>query len=435
MIPFTFIHTADLHLDSLFTGMNGLSDKVRHAMRESTFGALDQLVNLALDQKVDFVVVSGDVYDAADSSLQAQLRFYEALDVLGSHGIHTYIIHGNHDPLDSPRIMIRERDYVHVFGRDFARCTATRRDDRKPVAVIGGISYPTAKVTNNMALEFVRDKDSSLFHIALLHANLDGNPAHETYSPCTRRDLVEAGYDYWALGHIHTRAVLAESPYIVYPGNIQGRSIKETGARGCYVVSVGEDGTADLSFYALDRVRWFREEISISGIEREEDFSLILDERIDVIRKQKPGRMSIVRFNITGRSHLHRQLANGRVVDELLQELRRRALKDAEAGSFEGLVWVEGMSVQSGPAIDREALQQEDIFLGELLRYEAASADDADLKDDILQAALALLMGNRELRKLLGEASEEEKADWIHRAGELAAVMLLDQGTDEGGGE
>ncbi|MED5019652.1 DNA repair exonuclease [Paenibacillus chibensis] len=434
MVPFKFIHTADLHLDSQFKGISGLSEGIRSFLRESTFAALEQLIRLAISQQVDFIVISGDVYDAKDSSLQAQLRFQEALDRLGDHGIRVYIIHGNHDPLDSPRMTTAKKEHVHVFGPEFERVTAFRRQDHRPVAVIGGISYPTAKVMDNTSLRFRRDKDQSLFHIALLHANVDGDPAHETYSPCTRQDLTETGYDYWALGHIHKRQILQESPYIVYPGNIQGRSIRETGAKGCYVVEVDEAGTVHMRFHELDAVRWCHETLPIDGLAGEEAFQQQVENRLQSIGSDGPDRMSVVRFVLTGRGPLHEKLEDGRAAEGLLHELHRKAIRiAAETGGCEGLVWVESFEIRSGPWLDREVLLQEDSFLGELLRYGRQAREEQSIRDDIYRRALDPLMASRELRKLLNETDDEEQAGWLDRAEELAMLLLAGHG-EEGGG-
>ncbi|OAB43672.1 metallophosphoesterase family protein [Paenibacillus antarcticus] len=432
MIPFRFIHTADLHLDSKFTGMKGLSDTLRQHLRDSTFTALRHLMTLAIEKQVDFMVISGDIYDAADSSLRAHLSLQDAFEELGRHGIHIYLIHGNHDPLDGPRLQIKNAEHVHVFGAEIESYIARRRGDQQEVAVISGISYPTSKVTENTAMKFQRDPESHLFHIAIHHANVDGDPGHETYSPCTRKQLEASGYDYWALGHIHQRRVIQESPHIVYAGNIQGRSVKETGPKGCYVVDVLEDSSLHMNFHELDSVRWFREEISIEGIHNEDEWRIRVEDKVDAIRRLRPEEMSIVRWIMTGRSSLHRELEKGHVVSELEQELRRRELARAESGHFGGLVWSESISLQSGIEIDRNDMMREDSFLGEMIRLEVQAEQDDALAKELVEKALAPLMSNREIRRIIGEYSEQERQEWLYRAGELGAVLLLDKAADGG---
>ncbi|WP_042206271.1 metallophosphoesterase family protein [Paenibacillus durus] len=427
MIPFRFLHAADLHLDSRFTGLSHIPGLIRDYLREAAFAALGRLVAVALAEKVDFVVISGDVYDSADSSLQSQLRFQEALLELSRSGIAVFLIHGNHDPLDGLRLQMELPDNVTVFGADKpGQVIAVRRTDGQEAAVVSGISYPTAKVTENTSLRFQRKEDSGLFHIALLHANVDGDPAHETYSPCTRRDLIDSGFDYWALGHIHKRRVLHERPFIVYPGNIQGRSVKETGPKGCCIVDVDDGGIAALRFKELDEVRFLIRDISIDHMVRETEWVEAVEQAVEEIREEHLNMMSVVRFRITGRGAVHRILSERGAAGDLLDELRRREALRAEQGRFQGLVWPEGFSLESGTEVSRERLLAEDSFLGELMRLAEESSRDGTALDELVRTALAPLGENRELRRMLAEAREDDMRVWLTRAAETAVTLLSD---------
>ncbi|WNS46136.1 DNA repair exonuclease [Paenibacillus sp. MMS20-IR301] len=433
MIPFRFLHAADLHLDSRFAGLAHLPQAIRSYLRESTFAALGRLVRVAVTQRVDFVVISGDVYDITDASLQGQLRFREALEELGRHGIEVFLIHGNHDPLDGPRLTAEPPGHVTVFGgSEPGQATAHLRGGGSDVAVISGISYPTAKVTENTALRFSRRPGSGLFHIALLHGNVDGDLEHETYSPCSRKDLIYSGYDYWALGHIHKRSILHERPLIVYPGNIQGRSIKETGPKGCYIVDVNAEGTAEPQFHELDYVRWQVRELAIEGLHSEAEWTQAVEDMVEAVREETPQLMSVVRFRLTGRGPVHRILAEKGAADDLLAELQRRETVRAQRQEYAGLVWTEGFAVETGLAVDRERLLQEDSFLGELLRLAERSGDSGQELDGLVAAALRPLMENQELRRLLSSAQAEEKLEWLRGAAELGITLL--SGMDESAG-
>lgn len=427
MIPFRFLHTADLHLDSRFAGLAHISPAIRSYLRESTFAALGRLVHVAVQEEVDFVVISGDVYDASDASLQAQLRFQEALKALDQQGIGVFLIHGNHDPLDGLRLTTDLPSNVMVFGGEKPEhATAYRRKDGQEVAIVSGISYPTAKVTDNTSLSFSRKPGSRLFHIAMLHGNVDGDLQHETYSPCSRRDLIERGFDYWALGHIHKRHVLHTKPAIVYPGNIQGRSIKETGAKGCYIVDVDEAGNTSLHFHELDFVRWQVRELSIDGLSHEAEWIQYVEQVIEDIRTEIPEMMSVVRFRLTGRGVLHKLLAEKGAVEDLLSELQRREAIRAERKDYKGLVWTEGFAVESGVAIDRDRLMHEDSFLGELLRLAAHTEHTSEALEEVVSSALKPLLENQELRKLLSATSTEDKLNWLRSAAEQGMTMLGD---------
>lgn len=425
MIPFRFLHAADLHLDSGFSGLAHISPAIRSYLRESTFAALGRLVRVAIQENVDFIVISGDVYDVSDASLQGQLRFQEALKELGQHGIQVFLIHGNHDPLDGLRLTTEMPKHVTVFGGQKPdHSTAYRRKDGQEVAIVSGISYPTAKVTDNTALTFSRKPGSRLFHIAMLHGNVDGDLLHETYSPCSRRDLIERGFDYWALGHIHKRSVLHEKPAIVYPGNIQGRSIKETGPKGCYVVDVDEAGSLTPRFHELDYVRWQVRELSIEGLSNEAEWIQKVEQVIDEIREELPELMSVVRFRLIGRGDVHKVLAEKGAAEDLLSELQRREAVRAERKDYEGLVWVEGFAVESGLAIDRERLLKEDSFLGEMLRISVRTEYSTEALEELINSALKPMLENQELRKLLSVISQEEKLSWLRSAAEQGITML-----------
>ncbi|GGH16010.1 metallophosphoesterase family protein [Paenibacillus segetis] len=440
MTSFRFIHAADLHLDTPFSGMSGVPERLRQYLQGSTFSALGDLVDLAISEEVDFIVISGDIYDASDSSLRAQLRLREAWDKLGQHGIPVFLIHGNHDPLNSRRLRLAHPPHVTVFGAKMESAYASRRSDGQTVAVVSGISYPTAAVMENTSRQFHRDSDSKLYHIGLLHANVDGQEGHDAYSPCSLRDLANTGYDYWALGHIHKRQILSQSPWIIYPGNIQGRSLKETGPKGCYVVDVDEHGVTHPVFHELDYVRWNEIEISIEGLISEEDWKDAVEDKLQELRRSGTGRLQIVRMVFTGRGPLHKLLQSGRESGELLQELRRREnqrLEEKGTGIVDmgSIVWVAGFKVATGMDIDTALLLQEDSFLGELFRLVAKAEGEQELLGSIVDSAMTSLMDNSVLRGLLKEEGPQQRLDLLRRAQELASSLLVEEDPRGGVGQ
>lgn len=437
MHPFRFIHAADLHLDTPFTGMTGVPDRLRRYLQDSTFAALGGLVDLAVSEQVDFIVISGDVYDASDSSLRAQLRLKEAWEKLERHGIPLYVIHGNHDPLGT-RLRLTLPSNVTTFGPSLESVTAVRRQDGLPVAVVSGISYASSSVTENLSRRFKRSTDSPLYHIALLHANVEGQEGHDVYAPCSLADLRDSGYDYWALGHIHKRQVLSESPLVVYPGNLQGRSLKETGAKGCYLVMVDENGSAELEFHELDQVRWHEVDIPIDGLDTEEDWKLRTEEQLEAIRRDMNGKAAIVRCHFTGSGPLHAMISSGREARDLLTELQRQEetrIGTGTSGLFpQGVVWPAGFKLRTRAAIDREQLLQEDSFLGEWFRMVARAEQEPRLLEELLEAALAPMTGDRLLRSLLKSKTAEARQEWLLQAREMAASLLGEEGPAGGSG-
>lgn len=211
---------------------------------------------------------------------------------------------------------------------------------------------------------------------------------------------------------------------IVYPGNIQGRSIKETGAKGCYIVDVDEAGRSTLQFHELDFVRWQVRDLSIEGLSNEAEWIQKVEQVIEDIRAELPELMSVVRFRLIGRGDVHKVLAEKGAAEDLLSELQRREAIRAERKDYKGLVWTEGFAIESGLAIDRQRLLEEDSFLGEMLRIAEHTEHSPEALEELLNSALKPLLENQELRKLLSMTSQEEKLSWLRGSAEQGITML-----------
>lgn len=444
MIPFRFIHAADLHLDSPFAGLSGVPEAVRQLLRGSTFAALDNLTELAIREKVDFVLIAGDVYDSADRSLRAQLRFHHAMKRLAENGISAFVVHGNHDPLDGREAKLDWPSGVHMFKAGEVERVPVVLAGRGHVADIQGISYPTAAVRDNYAQRFEAGA-AGVYQIGLLHANVDGSPEHADYAPCSLRELAAAGLDYWALGHVHTRRVLSEKPWVVYPGNIQGRSNRETGAKGCYVVEVDGSGAAELRFQALDAVRWLVRQVSIADCSTEQELKEELERVVEDARTAAEGKPSVLRLVLTGRGRLHGKLQGGYARD-LAEELRRAELERWElpeevTGTGEGmpLVWLEKLSVRTGVAADRDVLLQSEGFLGELLRLAAELESEPQALQSFAGECLEPLLGHNRAGALMrktglageGVSGAGVEAEFASELLKQASEWLLDHLLDE----
>lgn len=431
--PFTFIHAADLHLDSPFKGMSGLPGAVRERIKESTFAALERLVHSAFREKADFVVISGDIYDAADRSLRAQLRFQKAVSRLAEAGIGVYLIHGNHDPMNGGRASLDWPDKVHVFPADRVESVEVTTRERGIIAEVHGMSFASASVTENLA-RYYRAGRPDVYQIALLHTNVDGDPSHDNYAPCTRQQLIQSGMHYWALGHIHTRAVLHEEPYIVYPGNIQGRSIKECGPRGCYVVRVGEDGGTDLDFIELNDIRWELCKVSIEQLQTEQELKDLIEEELERLLGEAGGKDVIVRFILEGRGPLHLKLRDSHVLDELVQELREEqtALVTGGAGRTASFVWIESAVDRTGRELDLSSLKAEGGFLGDLISISEELLDSPEQLEAFVLEACKPLMDNPKLARALGPALPGRPAELLAAARELALDLLAEDRGWEG---
>jgi exonuclease SbcD len=299
---FRFIHAADLHLDTPFEGVAKPASEVGVALREASLQAWDRLVQLALDEEVLFVLLAGDIYDGAERDVRAQMRFVKGLKRLDQAGILTFIVHGNHDPLGGGSVIREWPASVTIFGSRKVEAVPVELDSEQ-VAVVHGISYGKRETTDNLAAKFSRGDERGL-HIGVLHANVGAVSEHAAYAPCNLADLAAGGMDYWALGHVHKRQVLKDGgPWVVYPGDTQGRSPKpsETGEKGALAVTASGSSVASPVFHALDGVRFITCEHDIAGVADLSQLQGRLAEVLDGLRGEHEGRALLVRVVLFGR--------------------------------------------------------------------------------------------------------------------------------------
>ncbi|WP_054950449.1 metallophosphoesterase family protein [Numidum massiliense] len=419
MTSFRFIHAADLHLDSPCKGIGQrLPEMARRRLQEATFTACERLVQLCIEERVDFLCIAGDVYDLADRSLRAQTFFQKKMRELAAHGIHVYVCHGNHDPADGGQIPLTWPDNVHFFSTEEVEAVPFIKGGRE-VARVYGRSYPTAKFTERIVQDYVREPDVP-FAIGVLHTNLDGDQAHDNYAPSTRHELFAQGFDYWALGHIHKRAVVhAGDPYIVYAGNTQGRSVKESGAKGCTLVDVSDGHIDRVAFCATDDVRMFSPEVDLTDVnDMQQGIDLIL-ESLQKSARCAEGRAAVVRLYLTGRTDLHSAL---KPADSLL-ELLDPYLEDFMLQ--EDWLCVESVVVRTQPVISRETLLSEDSFLGDFLRLVEQAESSAEQLESLKKDVLNDVFMHREARKHLEQLTEDETKRLLQEAKDLTLQLFL----------
>ncbi|EIN7680157.1 exonuclease SbcCD subunit D [Listeria monocytogenes] len=248
-----FLHMADLHLDSPFIGLSTLPQPLFSAIQESTFQSLERITTVAIKEAVDFILIAGDIYDSEDQSVRAQARFAKEMKRLEAASIPVFMIHGNHDFIEKHKEKLALPSNVHVFSEQvevMSHKTATG------VSVnIYGFSYNERHIRSSRVDEYKIQGDAD-FHIALLHGSeVSSSEEHDVYAPFRVQEISKKGFDYWALGHIHKRQLLAESPSIYYPGNIQGRNRKESGEKGASIITLSEASTT-IDFIGTSPIIW-----------------------------------------------------------------------------------------------------------------------------------------------------------------------------------
>src|SRR5699024_9089714 len=236
----TFIHAADLHIDSPFIGLSHIHEDLYHYVRTSTFKAFDRMIDYAIKQRVDFILLVGDLFDHEKQSLHAQVHLRTRFEQLLTYDIHVYISYGNHDFLQGNVHDVKYPENVHIFSSEEVT-SKTFIKNGHPLVEISGFSYESRAVLTNKTSEYVITNDDIPYHIAMLHGSIQTNTEHDRYAPFQLTDLLKQPYDYWALGHIHKRDILHKDVPVIYPGNTQGRHRKETGVKGCYHVTLEGD--------------------------------------------------------------------------------------------------------------------------------------------------------------------------------------------------
>ena len=361
MAGFRFIHCADIHLDSPLRGLSAYPGAPVEEMRSATRRALDNLIRLAVEEPVDFVVIAGDLYDGDWPDFQTGLYFNSQMARLGRAGIRIYVVRGNHDAASVITRSLPSQDHVKVLSAKRPESVVVDGLD----AVVHGQSFATKAVGDDLAAHYPPPVSGS-FNIGLLHTALEGRPPHGAYAPCRPEQLISHGYHYWALGHVHAREVVYnQGPHIVFPGNLQGRTIRETGAKGATMVTVRDGQVAEVEHRPLDVLRWALVEADVTGDGDRDQALAALRRELEAALDAAYGRTLAARVRFTGVSAAHGELVRDR---EALREVVR-----ALGADVSDRLWVEKVEAATRPVLDRTALRHRDDAIGELL----ATLDEA----------------------------------------------------------
>lgn len=417
-----FIHAADLHIDSPLLGLYCYEGAPAERLREATRRALENLVTLAIDEAVGFVILAGDLFDGQWRDMQTGLFTARQFRRLHDAKIKVYLVRGNHDAASQVRQAITWPNNVHEFS---VRKPETICLNDLGVALHGrGFAQP--QVTDDPVPEYPAPV-RGLFNIGVLHTNVDGSQDHDPYAPTSRATLEAKGYDYWALGHIHKRRTIAERPYIAYPGNTQGRHVRETGAKGCLLVSVEDGQLASAEFRPTDVVRWYWAQVTLADQDGLPELYTTVREQLERCRQESDGRFAAVRLTITGRCAAHDALLRSGPRAEAIAEIRNRANELNEE------VWVEEIRFETSPPVDLEKLRAAGDLLGDLLRYIDGLANSPE-ELPAMGKHLAVLEQNQP--GLLEQAGvylqdPEHLKTWLRQAEGLLVGHLLSGGSHE----
>lgn len=363
-----FLHAADIHLDSPMRGLAAYEGAPRDAMRSATRRAFENLIQFALDERVDLVLIAGDLYDGDWQDYNTGLFFTRQMTRLADAGVPVFLIAGNHD---AASVLTRQLSLPENCVQLTTKAPQTVLREELGVA-IHGQGFATRAVEENLAAGYPAAVDG-LLNIGMLHTNVGGRPGHDNYAPCTLTELAAHGYQYWALGHIHQRAVLSHDPLIVYPGNVQGRSVRETGSKGATLVSYDDASVVEIEHRDLDVARWEVLTIDASPADSSDDVLALTDHALGAALDAADGRLLAARVVIGGACRAHAELtANS---EQFANEVRAQALRIGA-----GRLWIEKVRVRTGSLVDLEQVRLRDDAIGELLRS-CHALDDADLAE------------------------------------------------------
>ncbi len=391
-----FIHTADIHLDSPLRGLSSYPDAPAERLRTATRDAFKNLTSTAIDEQVDFVVIAGDVYDGDWKDFNTGLFFVRQMGRLRQAGIPVYLLYGNHDAESEMTRGLELPDNVHVFP---SRKAETFRIDPLKVA-LHGRSFKVAATTDNLVPGYP-DRVPGWLNIGVLHTALEGNVEHARYAPCSIAELQAKGYQYWALGHVHEHWIQRGHTTIAYPGNLQGRHIREAGSRGALLVTAEADEITKIDRLEVDVLRWHAIEIDIGAATDRRSVLRLAGSSFEALLNSSDADVPLaVRVVFKGRSAAHAEL----VADE--GQLRQELIAQVVALDADRL-WVEKVKVASERLSDKTAFSDQEAqdALVELERMALTAEQDPEfvtslqadwqallekLPHDVLQAAPVL---------------------------------------------
>jgi DNA repair exonuclease SbcCD nuclease subunit len=413
---FKFIHAADVHLDSPLHRLGTYEGIPIDQFRQATRRAFENLIQLAISEAVSFVLIAGDLYDGNWKDYNTGLYLAAQMKRLQDAGIQVFIVGGNHDAASRITKTLRFPENVALFSSSNPETFFVNNLN----VAVHGQGFATPAVKKDLSKNYPH-AITGYYNIGLLHTCATGREGHESYAPCSIEGLRSRGYDYWALGHVHTYEVLSENPKIIFSGNIQGRHVKETGPRGCLLVTVDDDGRIKPEFKPLDVVRW--EVLQLDAHHAESGYDIIdrLSSQIEGLIQSNSSMPLALRVLIKGETAAY---------DEILSDTERwiNEIRSCAIDAGDGQVWVEKVQFDLDSPISKKPLEKREGAIGELLDlFEELRSDEkkqidllADLSD--LQRKLP-----RELQMNMESETLQDKGliDLLKRAEQLLMRRLL----------
>jgi exonuclease SbcD len=372
-----FVHAADIHLDSPLRGLERYEGAPVEEIRGATRRAFENLVDLCLSESADLLIIAGDLYDGEWRDYNTGLFFIRQVTRLTRDGVKVVWVRGNHDAASQITKRLSLPD--GAFELETRKAQTLLFGDLG--VAVHGQSYGKRDVTVDLAAGYP-DARSDLFNLGILHTALDGREGHDAYAPCSVDRLVERGYDYWALGHVHKREIVCQDPWIVFPGNLQGRHARETGAKGATLVTVEDGSVASLEERELDVVRWSDCLVDVSEATSAHEVVERVRAALEAEAEPVGDRLLAARVQLRGRSGAD---------SELRSDLARWRGEIRVAAMDTGVsIWVEKIVFETQPDIDVDALMEGDDPIANLVRAVRGAAEDDGALSEIIESLESL---------------------------------------------
>ncbi|SAK57100.1 metallophosphoesterase [Caballeronia glebae] len=401
-----FIHAADIHLDSPLHGLSAYADAPADMLRSATREAFSKLVSVAVDEQVDFMVIAGDLYDGTWRDHNTGIFFCREMGRLRRAGIPVYVLFGNHDAESEMTSQLQLPDNVHTFA---TRKPQTFRIDDLKVA-LHGHSFKEKAVTTNLVTAYPPPV-AGYFNIGVLHTALEGGSMHASYAPCSVAELHAKEYHYWALGHVHDYAIWQDASTIVFPGNLQGRNIRETGRRGAVIVTVSDTEEVSVERLFIDVLRWEAVTVDASQASTLDEVALAAGRALEALVESSASPVPhAVRVTISGATKAHGELF-GREA-----QLRAEVLAQIAAISHDRL-WLEKVKIATEPLAHSEPATGRTDALADLHGLLIEAESDPEFLSMLKERLIALAsQAPSELQKCVPELEHV-------RNGELAKLV------------
>ncbi len=396
-MPFRFVHTADIHLDSPLRSLALRDPDLAELIGDATRRAFEGIIDLCLDERADALMIAGDLYDGNQTSMKTALFLAQQLQRLDEAGIRTFVVRGNHDAQSRITRELALPDGVKVFGGRGEAVELDRPASEIPVAV-HGISFARPQAPESLAPKF-KPPIRGAFNIGLLHTSLGGSAAHDDYAPCSVSELAAAGFDYWCLGHVHKREAHCEAPHIVMPGMPQGRDIGEDGPKSATMVRVGDDGAVDCRAHPTCIAQFERIAVDLTGVEEWRDMVGRIGAGLERERERVDADHLVVRLELRGATGLAWRLRRDRDLVKAEADGRASAIGKTWIEEVDVTATADGEAAEPVGPVDELATEMRNVSASEGFRRHAL-----DMVDGLVRALPS------EARRAFGDNEAERGA-------------------------